>query len=87
MTVSVLWLFIAVPWVSLQYVSLVFPDHTHLLLFVLITIDLRSHKGGVRDKRMNNMQKIDTIQCTITNIIIVWTIYSQFTNDRKLTFY
>ena len=26
-----LWLFLAVPWVDLQYVIVVFPDHTHLL--------------------------------------------------------
>ena len=25
----VMWLFLAVPWVSLQFVLVVFPDHTH----------------------------------------------------------
>ena len=30
----VVWLFLAVPWVSLQFVIVVFPDHTHLLLFI-----------------------------------------------------
>ena len=30
-TISVLWLFRAVPWVCLQYVIVVFPDHTHYL--------------------------------------------------------
>ena len=30
LTVNVLWLFLAVPWVGLQYVIVVFPDHTHL---------------------------------------------------------
>ena len=29
--VIVVWLFLAVPWVCLQFVSVVFPDHTHLL--------------------------------------------------------
>ena len=29
--VVVVWLFLAVPWVSLQFVIVVFPDHTHLL--------------------------------------------------------
>ena len=29
-TVNVLWLFLTVPWVDLQYVIVVFPDHTHL---------------------------------------------------------
>ena len=31
MTVSVLWLFPVVPWVSMQCVIVVFPGHTHLL--------------------------------------------------------
>ena len=29
--VNVLWLFLTPPWVSLQCVIVVFPDHTHLL--------------------------------------------------------
>ena len=29
--VIVVWLFLPVPWVCLQFVRLVFPDHTHLL--------------------------------------------------------
>ena len=28
-TINVLWLFLAVPWVGLQWLSVVFPDHTH----------------------------------------------------------
>ena len=28
------WLFLAVPWVSLQFLIVVFPDQTHLLFFV-----------------------------------------------------
>ena len=31
----VVWLFLAVPWVCLQFVIVVFPDHTHLLLFII----------------------------------------------------
>ena len=27
----IVWLFLAVPWVCLQFVIVVFPDHTHLL--------------------------------------------------------
>ena len=30
-TINVLWLFPTAPWVGLQYVSVVFPDHSHLL--------------------------------------------------------
>ena len=28
----VVWLFLAVPWVCLQFVIVVFPDHTHLIV-------------------------------------------------------
>ena len=31
--VIVVWLFLAVPWVCLQFVIVVFPDHTHLLFY------------------------------------------------------
>ena len=31
-TVRVRWLFLAVPWVGLQFVIVVFPDHAHLLI-------------------------------------------------------
>ena len=34
----VVWLFLAVPWVCLQFVIVVFPDHTHLLFSVFLTI-------------------------------------------------
>ena len=30
--INVLWLFLMVPWVGLQCVIVVFPDHTHLLI-------------------------------------------------------
>ena len=32
--IIVVWLFLAVPWVSLQFVIVVFPDHTHLLFLM-----------------------------------------------------
>ena len=32
--VIVVWLFLAVPWDSLQFVIVVFPDHTHLLFSI-----------------------------------------------------
>ena len=31
--VVVVWLFPTVPWVCLQFVIVVFPDHTHLIFF------------------------------------------------------
>ena len=32
--VVVEWLFLAMPWVGLQFVIVVFPNHTHLLFFI-----------------------------------------------------
>ena len=31
-TIKILWLFLTLQWVGLQYVIVVFPEHTHLLL-------------------------------------------------------
>ena len=44
--VSVMWLLLAVPWVCLQFVIVVFPDHTHLLFVIYYTsnIDVRGIK-------------------------------------------
>ena len=33
-TINVLWLFLTVPWVGLQCVIVVFPDHTQFLFFL-----------------------------------------------------
>ena len=33
--VIIAWLFLAVPWACLQFVFVVFPDHTHLLFMIL----------------------------------------------------
>ena len=37
--VIVVWLFLAVPWVCLQFVIVVFPDHTHLLFSIYLIAD------------------------------------------------
>ena len=34
--VMVVWLFLALPWVCLRFVIVVFPDHTHLLFLTCI---------------------------------------------------
>ena len=36
--VIVVWLFLVVPWVCLQFVIMVFTDHTHLLFLVLFCV-------------------------------------------------
>ena len=33
--IVVLWLFLAAPWVGMQFVIVLFPDHTHLLFYVI----------------------------------------------------
>ena len=38
-TINVLWLILTLPWVGLQYVIVVFPDHTHLLVYLLLVIN------------------------------------------------
>ena len=38
--VIVVWLFLAVPWVCLQFEIVVIPDHTHLLFFIGLASDL-----------------------------------------------
>ena len=45
--VIVVWPFLAVQWVCLQFVIVAFPDHTHLLLLVLLSLFLTTNgKGG-----------------------------------------
>ena len=39
-TANVMWLFFKVPWVGLQCVIVVFPDHTHLLFGVTTIVRL-----------------------------------------------
>ena len=39
--VIVVWLFLAVPWVCLQFVIVVFSDHTHLLFLASTNINFR----------------------------------------------
>ena len=48
-TINVLWLFLAVPWVGLQCVIVVFPDHTHLLFVVNSFME-----NSIGLKRVNN---------------------------------
>ena len=44
-TINVMWLFLAVLWVGLQCVIVVFPDHTHILLFLQRTISSYMYVG------------------------------------------
>ena len=53
--VIVVWLFLAVPWVCLRFMLVVFPDHTHLLFFIkphsnlpLLEIVCRTHDSATQ---------------------------------------
>ena len=58
--VIVVWLFFAVPWVCLQFVVVVFPDHTHLLFFIILPIWQASQMccGCFLDETLNAHHKI-----------------------------
>ena len=56
-TISVLWLFLTVPWVGLQCVIVVFPDQTHLLFYCMHKVCIQimkafaaRHSDNVRTK-------------------------------------
>ena len=58
--VIVVWLFLVVPWVSLQFVIMVFPDHTHLLFlekgkFIYIETCVRQPLIDRQNKGLNAM--------------------------------
>ena len=44
--VIIVWLFLAVPWVCLQFVIVVFPDYIHLLLVIHFTEERISGSPG-----------------------------------------
>ena len=44
----VVWLFLVVPWVCLQFVIVVFPDHTHYLLLIYQFIARLGFKDMIR---------------------------------------
>ena len=48
--VMVEWLFLAVPWGCLQFVIVVFPDHTHLLFLTHISLAFFLHDIGKQRK-------------------------------------
>ena len=48
----VVWLFLGVPWVCLQFVIVVFPDHTHLLFFVEQSKPILKLHYAIMDKKM-----------------------------------
>ena len=64
--VSVLWLFLAVPWVSLKFVIVVFPDHTHILCL----LSPRNHEDISYLKEQSKLSEISDV-CTPVNRALV----------------
>ena len=50
--VNVAWLFLGVPWVCLQFVIVVFPDHTHYLLYNQNILTKICQKNIVHERHM-----------------------------------
>ena len=63
--VIVVWLFLAVPWVCLLFVIVVFSDNTHLLflmdLFVYLMLRVGSHVVFVRIRCTENVRLLSTM--------------------------
>ena len=81
--VVVLWLFFAVPWVCLQFVIVVFPDHT-LLLF------LRKFVGIARLAERLNMRSQSQAQLNMISkyarLIFYLSVYPQQTSNYHVIF-
>ena len=59
---NVLWLFLAVPWVGLRCVIVVFPDHTHLL-FVLSVLPYFYRTSCLEQQRFRRPNCMDIQAC------------------------
>ena len=44
----VVWLVLTMPWVCMQFVIVVFPDHTHLLLLSKLYLEKDFHIGNLK---------------------------------------
>ena len=69
-TINVPWLFLTVPWVGLQYVIVVFPDHSHLLL---------THDHAISS--YNNRETIYMYKQRPSLQLVVWTFC-----DRSISY-
>ena len=59
--VIVVWLFLGVPWVCLQFVIVVFPDHLHVLLFCQLQVKVCARSTGYgKCSKISNTLKIRT---------------------------
>ena len=65
-----LWLFLTVPWVGLQYVIEVFPDHPQLLLDILTDKKINSWSSQVTNYKPNLGSSYENVVWGLLNINI-----------------
>ena len=61
--VIVVWLFLAVPWVCLQFVIVVFYGHTHLLFFTVFHVETRVTEMSTFSQRLLRCPIFPVIFC------------------------
>ena len=49
----VVWLFLAVPWVCLCFVIVVFPDHAHILFLIWIQTVFKGYQQTTKGNKLN----------------------------------
>ena len=78
----VVWLFLVVPWVCLQFVIVVFPDHTQLLFFYYRD-DLRHVTRKLTESISTYKNEIFSFQikCTSTTHTKVVRVYGEIINE------
>ena len=81
-----MWLFLTVLWVGLQFVIVIFPDHTHLLFAATTFYQLQKDFGSRRQSR-HNMNIVITVPLPST-IVRHWYVMIRvrcgFANDVLL---
>ena len=67
-TINFLWLFLTVSWVGLQYLIVVFPDHTHF--FIILNDHLKKHlhlNVRLNIELLNKINIFNQSECSLTS--------------------
>ena len=73
-TINALWLFLTVPWVGLQCMIVVFPDHTHSRFGLLLTLQTE-----IEEWKMNTLAHKISLTSLLRCTIVVFRIELIFT--------
>ena len=71
-----MWLSLAVPWVGLQCVIVVFPDHTHFLMRVPMPVSAKKKRTAMK----TSVTKTKHFDYTLS---IIWVIFEKNEHDQK----